>query len=306
MGNLGPCLWASGASSGIIPDMSHARDEFSQSVFPIQRSLALIVSGFVAIGALSGCAGSSTAGNSSSLPTATTSAQTPSSTPTAAATQAPSPTPTATATQAPSSPFTISGTMPLKDTKGYSAEISYTAQSPNGFVGDITQAAPGFTDFVITTKANAVITNTTPGRSAPMNVLAQFEAVYSIDSGLCSNKYPAANVIVGLSPNVAISPSGGEYCVISTAPQRAQLEAVAAGASSKMQLAALSEGNRLAKVPESAGMGPVLNAPLAVVFMVAKEGGWEPTTPHCAIQVGNEYKQVTYFALSAEAGPLCK
>lgn len=70
---------------------------------------------------------------------------------------------------------------------------------------------------------------------------------------------------------------------------------------------ALTVGNRVSNVPEAANLGPVLNAPLGVAFMIADQNGWVPTAPHCAIQVGNVYDEnnVGYSALTAEAGPLC-
>lgn len=257
------------------------------------RGLVAVASIIAACVALSGCASKPKPYVAPNPPASTMATQ--------AADQSPAPAPTST------SPFATSGSMSLKDKQGYTATLTFSSESQNGFLPDVSKAAPGYTDFAIATSESVSLENTTPGRDEPVHLVVQFEAAYAMSSGLCSDKYPVENTVVGTNASVATSPSGTKYCLISTAPQHATLDPVPAGAT--VDIPAYSgSGNTISNVPESANMQPVLNAPAATAVLVGDDGNWEPTEPHCAVQIANVYDQVSvsYFALSAQAGVLCQ
>lgn len=192
-----------------------------------------------------------------------------------------SPTPTA-------EPIGVSGNILLSDDNGYTAEVSYSLSLRQGFVSEIANSAPGLFQAVFASDFSATINNTTNGREIETaGIMATPLAAYPLDQPACHGVDQSDATLDVSSDSYKLGTAGykipviGGYCLIeldtaviattSLAPKvlaGGQNETIATsnyGLASNAKIGGLDETS-------SAAILAQLNAPTAIVMVVASEG----------------------------------
>jgi hypothetical protein len=128
------------------------------------------------------------------------------------------PAPTSSSTSTPSATanaagMNLKGQVKITDTDGYTYLLSYQAQA-NGFISDLTNAKPGFTDLSQASTLSASVQNTTKGRSAPgKGIEFNIWGLYPLSSLACTMDQKPSAVLRG-TPTLIGAGATPEFCAI--------------------------------------------------------------------------------------------
>lgn len=184
--------------------------------------------------------------------------------------------------EAPQDGISYSVVASLTHAAGYTATLDVSITAPAGWVGDITQAPPGFSDYHLDSETRIVVKNTTEGRDTPAGIQVDLLALYPIDTGLCVDS--GVRQVDGFTSQrkeigVITSPSGGTWCAIEifSAADSGQGVPVAG----ELRIGSYSTGQstsaaELLGLAEGDAASVALNSPSAIAAALHEEASFAP------------------------------
>lgn len=170
--------------------------------------------------------------------------------------------------EAPKYVIEASASAELVNSDGYTFDVEWHVALPTGFHSDISNAAPGQTNYIAPAELSALVTNTTPGRNAKFtSPWMSVVALYDLASPICAAlpKYPQTAVLPLYSFK---SISGTGYCSLALATLITATSydwKLEPGASAS--IVGTDRDVYAAGLPETPDLTASLNAPASVVLL---------------------------------------